>query len=302
MPIENLDNYKEAAEYLDTSVGKVAYWHHQIADAQQNILFVHGFPSAAWDWHHQWKHCKTDYNLLAMDMLGFGLSDKPKNHLYSLTEQAALFKQLLDHLQVNHCHILAHDYGDSVAQHLLHMSETEQLGVTINSICFLNGGLFSETHRPLLMQKLLKSKLGSLLVPFMSKKSLEKSFKKIFGHNTQPSENEIDTLWQLLRHKQGTRVMPKILSYIDERKIWRNRWLSAMQKTDVPLKLVNGRLDPISGEHMTVRYRELISDANVSLIDAGHYPQLELPDTVSQLYLEFVKASSATPDRGKSLD
>lgn len=301
MPIENLDKYKEAAEYLDTSVGKVAYWHHQSTGAEQTIVFVHGFPSAAWDWHHQWEHCKANYNLVAMDMLGFGLSDKPNKHSYSLVEQAELFKQLLNHLQVGECHILAHDYGDSVAQHLLYLSETEQLGVKVHSICFLNGGLFSESHRPLFMQKFLKSSLGPLLVPLMSKRSLEKSFSKIFGKSTPPSSNDIDVIWQLLQYKQGSRVMPNLLGYIDERKAWRERWLSAMQNTAIPLKLINGRLDPISGEHMTLRYRELIPDPDVSLIEAGHYPQLELPDTVSHLYLEFVEQCSTILGRDMSL-
>jgi pimeloyl-ACP methyl ester carboxylesterase len=68
-----------------------------------------------------------------------------------LLEQADLQQALLAHLQVEQpVHILAHDYGDSVAQELLARHYENRLAVA--SCVFLNGGLFPETHRPVLMQ------------------------------------------------------------------------------------------------------------------------------------------------------
>lgn len=158
---------------------------------------------------------------------------------------------------------MAHDYGDSVAQELLYRQSkrdggSEQIQAKLKSVCFLIGGLFADCHRPLFTQKILKSPLGFLLAKFLSKNSLHASFAKIFGKHSPPQAEHIDTLWALLQHNEGQLVLPAILHYIDERKYWADRWLSAMINTPVPLYFINGIHDPISGQHMVNRYMEII--------------------------------------------
>lgn len=93
------------------------YW---AAGQGEPLLLIHGFPTASWDWHYLWQPLAQRYRVIACDMLGFGDSAKPVNHDYSLLEQADLQQALLAHLNVDQpVHILAHDYGDSVAQELL---------------------------------------------------------------------------------------------------------------------------------------------------------------------------------------
>ena len=281
----DLASYKTNANYASVHSHQMAYW---TAGKGEVVLLIHGFPSAAWDWHYLWPHLRQSYQLLAPDLLGYGLSDKPFPHQYSLLEQADLIEALLQQRHVKKCHILAHDYGNSVAQELLKRHHTERLSFQVSSLCFLNGGLFSESHRPLLTQKLLKGPLGPLLSRCMTKATLSKSFTRIFGSNTPPKKEEIDTLWQLLNENNGRRVLPNMLRYLDERRVHRDDWLDAMQNTKVPLRFINGVHDPISGQHMLDRYRELIPNADSHAIDAGHYPQLEVPDQVLKLYTEFL--------------
>ena len=52
-------------------------------------------------------------------MIGFGWSDKPRNYAYSIMDQADLHEGLLSDLGVRKALVLAHDYGDTVAQELL---------------------------------------------------------------------------------------------------------------------------------------------------------------------------------------
>jgi pimeloyl-ACP methyl ester carboxylesterase len=122
----------------------------------------------------------------------------------------------------------------------------------------------------------------------MTKATLHKSFKRIFGPETPPKTDEIDILWQLLNENNGRRVLQKMLGYLDERRVHRDSWLEAMQQTKVPLRFINGIHDPISGQHMLDRYKELIANADAHAINAGHYPQLELPDHVLKLYKDFL--------------
>jgi pimeloyl-ACP methyl ester carboxylesterase len=59
-------------------------------------------------------------------------------------------------------------------------------------------------------------------------------------------------------------------------------------QAEVPLTLIDGAADPISGAHMAARYRELVPRAEVTLLDGiGHYPQVEAPAAVLEAYAAF---------------
>ena len=161
------ENYQKQTSFTELCGHRIAHWQSLNFNKDENkdvILFIHGFPSAAWDWHFQWKHLAGQYRLLSVDLLGFGLSDKPTKHQYSLLEQADIVQALLRKKGVKQYHILAHDYGDSVAQELLSRQDDIHSAAQILSICFLNGGLFASHHRPLFTQKLLKGRLVNLLM------------------------------------------------------------------------------------------------------------------------------------------
>ena len=103
-------------------------------------------PTSSWDWQPIWETLSDKYRLIAVDMLGFGFSDKPDNKLYSIHLQADLVEALIEARQLKQFHVLAHDYGDTVAQELLaRQLEGSGSGEWL-SCCFLNGGLFPETH------------------------------------------------------------------------------------------------------------------------------------------------------------
>jgi pimeloyl-ACP methyl ester carboxylesterase len=262
----------------------IRYW---TAGQGEPLLLIHGFPSASWDWHYLWQPLTQRFRVIACDMLGFGDSAKPVNHDYSLQEQADLQLALLEHLNVEQpVHLFAHDYGDSVAQELL--ARHYESRVELASCVFLNGGLFPETHRPVLMQKLLLSPLGWMIGRAFSRDGLVRSFRQIFGPKTRPSESQMDDFWSLIESHRGPRIMHKLIAYIPERRVWRNRWVSAMQRGEVPLRVIDGGVDPVSGVHMVERYRELIPEADtVVLPDIGHYPQIEAPCEVLKHYLAF---------------
>lgn len=246
------------------------------------LLCIHGFPTASWDWHRVWPMLVDRYRLIAADMIGFGFSSKPRDYPYSMGDQATLHESLLAFLGVSEVHILAHDYGDTVAQELLARFETRQrtnsAGLQIRSICFLNGGLFPETHRARPIQKLLLTPLGPLLARLYSERPFRRSFPRIFGSATRPSDEETAQFWILVAYNGGNRIVHKLIRYIDERRHNRDRWLGALQRSSIPLRLVNGAADPVSGSPMAERYREIVPNADIVLLEGiGHYPQTEDP-------------------------
>lgn len=273
--------------------GHEFFWIEQAREPALDhaLLLIHGFPTSSWDWHKLWDDLGARFpRVIAADMMGFGFSSKPAGYDYSILDQADLLEGLLAHLGVKRIHILAHDYGDTVAQELLARHLERGAGATpaIESCVLLNGGLFPETHRARTIQKLLLTPLGPLLSRLMNRRGFDRNFSAIFGAGTQPGTQELDQFWSLIRRDGGNRIMHKLIRYMPERVRHRDRWVSAIQNTRVPLRVINGPDDPVSGAHMVARYRELVRNPDTVLLPGiGHYPQTEDPAGVLKAFFEF---------------
>jgi pimeloyl-ACP methyl ester carboxylesterase len=257
------------------------------------LLLLHGSPTSSWDWHHQWSAlCRHFSRVVAADMIGFGYSAKPRDYDYTIADQADLQQGLLASLGIQRCHVIGHGYGDTVAQELLARQEErargDSAGLTLESVCLLNGGLFPESFRPTFLQKLLLSRIGMLVSKMMTEHGFRASFSGVFGPNTQPSFDELAEFWQLIAYNGGADLAYKQMRYLKEREQYRERWVEALQRSKVPLRFICGRLDPVSGMRMVQRYRELVPNPDVVVLaGVGHYPQLEAPAELLQAYMEF---------------
>ena len=284
-PVEGIDlnSWVRQSKVFQFQGHALRYWDEGQGEP---LLLIHGFPSGSWDWQYLWQPLAQRYRVIACDMLGFGFSAKPRGHRYSLIEQADIQQALMTLLGVRRYHVLAHDYGDSVAQELLARDRAGPSFLT--SLCFLNGGLFPETHRPVLVQKLLMSPFGFLIGKGFNQDKLKQNFGRVFGPDTQPSERELAGFWEMIACNNEQAVMHRLIQYMPERKVHRDRWVEAMQNTQVPMRVIDGAADPVSGAHMVARYRELITRADTVLLDGiGHYPQVEAPEQVLAAYLDF---------------
>ena len=243
------------------------------------LVCLHGFPTASWDFYKIWPALIARHSVLALDFIGFGYSAKPAGADYSIVNQADIVEALMAKLGIRRAHLLCHDYGVSVGQELL-ARKADGDGVDWIDCTMLNGGLFPETHRPRFIQRLLLSPLGPLVAKFTSKNRFDKNLRAVFGPNTPPSEAELDHYWTLLIRNRGRERVPDLIRYMTERKVHRERWVSALD-SDVPIRIINGTLDPVSGGHMVDRYEELFPGRDVTrLKHIGHYPHMEDPNAV----------------------
>lgn len=274
-----VSQYQADASFVDVDAKQIAYWQ---CGQGPDVWFLHGFPNATWDWHKQWQSLSANFCCHGFDFLGFGLSAKPFPHPYSILEQADICERVMAHSGVTQVKLVAHDYGVSVAQELLRRKDQGLLVCDIEQVVFLNGGLFADQHRPLLTQKLLHGPFGWLFARLMSKRTLRSGLNKIFAPSSPPSSQTIDVLWNLLQQNQGKRVLPTLLNYLDERVTHQQQWLSAMRNVNIPLAFINGVHDPISGGHMLDAFLERVPGATGIALEAGHYPQIELPEQVTE--------------------
>ncbi|MCG8612181.1 MAG: alpha/beta hydrolase [Pseudomonadales bacterium] len=260
------------------------------------LLLIHGFPTASWDWHEVWPVLTANYKVIALDLIGFGFSDKPLNYRYSILDQANLIEGFMREMGIGRYHILCHDYGVSVAQELLarqmSLDAVSKPIPEVASVAFLNGGLFPEEHQPALVQRLLASPLGSVVSRFITEGSFRWNMCHIFGAHTQPTVQQLHDLWYLVNYNNGRAVTHKLIRYMEERRCMRNRWVKALN-APVPLCFINGIADPISGARMADRYAQSVAKPYVVRIaGVGHYPQLEVPDEIVRSYHQFREKSA----------
>lgn len=90
--------------------------HYVEAGRGETILFLHGFPSYWPSFLKQMEALKTDYRVIAIDGLGAGRSDAPRDQeRYRLEAMSAHVLALLDHLTVARVHLVGHDWGAGLA-------------------------------------------------------------------------------------------------------------------------------------------------------------------------------------------
>jgi len=290
-----LERWKAAGSYFDYLGFDIFY---RVAGSGPPLVLIHGYPFNTYDWTLIWPTLVERFTVIAPDMIGLGFSAKPVAYNYSVPDHADMHEALLAQLGVDSVHVLAHDLGDSVGQELLarrHFDQQSYGSVRYRSITWLNGGLFNEAYNPRAMQKLMSATpLGDVLSPLqggrLSRRVLEPTINEMFGPRTKPPRHLLDQFHEILEYNDGKRVLHKVGRFLADRYTHRNRWVRAMRETDVPMRLIDGPIDPNSGRHMAQRYLEVIPNPDVVMLDdaIGHWPQLEDPQGVLTHFLEHV--------------
>jgi pimeloyl-ACP methyl ester carboxylesterase len=251
------------------------------------LTLLHGFPSSSHDWAKVAALLAAERSLLLCDFLGFGASEKPADHVYSLHEQADLVEALWAREGIVQSTVLAHDYAVSVAQELLARRADGALAVELERLHLLNGGLYPDLHRPQPTQTaLLDPEQGPQLSALITEQLFIAGLAPTFAEDFDAAKDS-EEIWQSMARDGGQKIMHLLIRYMADREVHGERWTSALVETDVPLSFVWGMLDPISGAHMAERIREQLPSAPLRALESvAHWPALEAPREVADAVLE----------------
>lgn len=243
----------------------------------------HGFPTSSWDWHEVWPAITARRRTLAFDFLGFGDSDKPADHTYSIHEQADLALALWRRHGITRTDLVVHDYGVSVAQEVLARHAEGTLGIELGSVTFLNGGIYPDLHRPQPTQLMLLDPVqGPKLGELVTGETFAHALRATYAPSRQPTDAALTEQWETVSRRDGHRIGYRLIQYIHDRERHAARWVGALETTRVPRHFIWGMLDPVSGAHMAARIPERMPNMDlVRLDDVAHWPQLEDAETVS---------------------
>ncbi|MGK2931761.1 MAG: alpha/beta fold hydrolase [Solirubrobacterales bacterium] len=246
------------------------------------LLLLHGFPSSSFDWQPL-IDLLPGRPILAFDFLGFGLSDKPKDHVYSLMWQADLTEELVRrHFAEEAVLLVGHDMGTSVTTELFARDIRGRLGFNLTDALLFNGSMILEKASLTRSQKLLRSRFGPIAARLSSYRVFRREFGAVFSPGHPLSDEEAVDQWALICHNGGRSMGHQLIHYLEERARLTDRWHGAIRDWDGHLNLAWAELDPVATTAVLDSVLELRPDAPLERFPTlGHYPQIEDPGSIA---------------------
>jgi len=258
------------------------------------LLVLHGFPTCSFDWRPILPALSAERDVVLVDNLGFGLSDKPDLR-YGLRIYADGAEAALAHFDLDHVDLLTHDVGDSVGGELLARSLEGSSAFAIGRRVLSNGSIYMDLVQLTVGQRLLLD-LPDAPEPAVGADggvSFRAGVVGTFSGGVEPDvpglTTELDALAILAARDDGISMLPRTIRYIEDRRAEEERFTGAIERHPSAVDVVWGADDPVAVHPMAERLVERVDGARLTTLDGvGHYPMLEAPDRFATAVLAFL--------------
>jgi pimeloyl-ACP methyl ester carboxylesterase len=270
VPWVDPDEYPFESHFLDVVGGRM---HYVDVGSGPTVLLVHGTPMWSYLWRDLIRDLSTDHRVIAMDHIGFGLSDKPADWSYTPEAHAANIEALASALDLHDITLIVHDFGGPIGLKLA-LDEPER----VSRLVVLNTWMWEPEPKLRRMGKLVGSPIGKYLY-------VARNFspRKIVPYATKGSPPWTDTgLAPYLGPfpTPETRTGPWQLGVSLDRSsaFFADEWEHRAALEGKPMLFVWGMADPAFGDRLD-RWTEAFPRAEVLRLEGvGHFIQEEAPD------------------------
>jgi epoxide hydrolase 4 len=283
----------EGFTHARVDVGEVTLHVASVAGSEQNggplVVFLHGFPEFWWSWRHQMKAlAAAGYRVMAPDLRGYHLSDKPRGVAsYKVESLADDVAGLIHASGAPDAVVVGHDWGAMVAW------------------------MFADRHADLLRRLVImnvphpRAMLRGLLRPEQLKKSWYMFFFQLDGIAERAAERrdfahirrmfryeglDAEETERLIDALRAPGALTAAMSYYRHaiRRVARGD-VPAPTRIEQPVLVIWGDRDRHLGSEMAAPPAEWVPHARVEhLPDATHWVQQVAPERVNALLLEFL--------------
>lgn len=271
--------------------GQGIFYRYRPGTSDIFISFLHGYPTSSLDYEHIIESIPSEYHVVAHDHLGFGHSDKPLSHNYQLIDQANITAKLYDTLGAQKIHIVAHDYGTSVATEIIARDNQGLNRLKIQSVTLCNGSMLINMAKLRIIQRLLKNRwVGKIVARLSTEAIFQKNMRNLWYDKDLFHTDNMRAHWDLLIANNGKKVLPKITGYIDQRYKFYDRWIGGLKKCQLPIHILWAANDPVAIVEMANKLDEIIPNSTLTIIqECGHYPMLEKGEEWLDSVVEYVR-------------
>ena len=279
----NVIFHSDHSQFIDVDGIRVHYQEAGDPHAPALIL-IHGFASSTLVWSKVFlKLAQAGFRVIALDMLGYGYSAKPRNGEYTIAGQAKLLVRLLDHLGIPRALFVGSSYGGAVAATcaLDYPDRVEKL-ILVGTV---------NNNRPLaftLMRVFGSRVFGDVVSPLLigSRRLLRRRMKRVYDrHAWVLDERRVDARHLPLRAAGTQRAIIRTVRNWNAERISRDAHL--ITQPTLLLWGENDREIPLAdGERL---HAEIPGSRLIVFLNCGHLPHEEYPEAFTNLVVDFCK-------------
>ncbi len=270
-------------KYLEVNSDRIAY---RDEGSGETLLLVHGMAGSSQTWRELIPRVARHYRVIAPDLLGHGLSDKP-NSDYSLGGYAVWLRDFMAALGIPRATVIGQSLGAGIAMQFAyqHRQRCERL------ILIGGSGLETELSLPL---RLLSAPGAEVVLPMVAPAPVRDMAKMVgsvlFSAGLPPAGKELwNTYTSLSDGASRAAFLRAARSVVD----YRAQAVTAMNQLHIaaqlPVLLIWGERDwvvPVSHGHAA--HQALPGSRLTVLAGAGHFPHVQEPDAVTAVVRDFV--------------
>jgi len=270
-----------------TYVGRVGI-HFLEAGEGAPLILIHGFGGSTFSFRHTIPELARHFRVIALDLKGFGLSERPAGGDYSLTAQARLVSEFMERLGIRRATVLGHSMGGEVAMRLAvnHPERVERL-ILVDSASGrevphrTSGGRFLRPLLPVVA-----------LFTLHSRRFRRLSLRSAVYDPAYLTPEVLEGYFRPTRIRGHLRGLGELLAS------WRNDPPLDPSAIVQPTLVLWGEEDhwlPVSqGQHI----HEQISGSRMVIIPkAGHLPLEERPEESNRAIVDFLRTTGGTSRR-----
>ncbi len=285
---KRLKKWREEGEILEIK-GKKIFVHDSGPKTDDAVFIVHGSPGSSWDFQGVVQRIGDKTRTVVMDMLGFGLSEKPMEGTYqenfSLMRQADLYEALAEKLGLKPIILVAHDMGQTVGLELMARFEESRTAFRIRHAILLDGSTLVDMITLAPFQVKLLTEPAVAAEDDSSWDDIYGLFPDSFGKEAR-ARDDFDEIVTCMSHQidynHGSRVVGSIGHYLEERKEEFDRWSRTFFTfKHAPMTVIWGEQDPVAVIAMADRIKKERPVTDLyKYEDSGHWPSIEWPDRI----------------------
>jgi len=285
---KRLKKWREEGEIVELK-GRKMFVHDQGPKTDDAVFIVHGYPGSSWDFQGVVERIGNKTRIVVMDMLGFGMSEKPMEgtyqEKYTLALQADLYEALAEKLGLKSVILVAHDMGQTVGLELMARFEESRTDFRIRHAILLDGSTLVDMIGLQPFQIELLKEPAVAYKDDMTWQNIVALFPDTFGKEAKARDDfdEIVTcMSHQIDHDHGSRVVGSIGHYLLERKEEFARWSRTLFTfKHAPMTVIWGEQDPVAVIAMADRIKKERPVTDLyKYKDSGHWPSIEWPDRI----------------------
>lgn len=264
----------------DSPHGSLAMHYIEKGEGDNHLILIHGFRAHTFTWREVISPlAQAGYHVWAIDLVGYGFSDKPINAPYDVDFFVQQVVDFMDAHGIPQAHFIGNSMGGGLALNVaLHHPELTQSLTLLSALGYpLDLPLYVIIGRH--FNKLWKLVMGPTII--------RSGLKQIVYNPGTITEEQVEAYSLPYRFPGGTLASLLTLRQFD------NKHLVEMGKRytalTMPLLLIWGEKDQLIPVSHYEKFRKDFPHASCLLIDkCGHIPQEEEPEQVVGAILNFL--------------